>query len=90
MLFFSPTQLSKAITAILLLPAASLAAQTTWGDYWEDQTVFAVNKEDAHATTVPYASVAELKADKAFFDTPWTQTGSSRVNTLTAHGNSIL
>lgn len=44
----------------------SVSAEVTWGEYWEDQSVFAVNKEVAHATTVPYASVDELKSDAQF------------------------
>lgn len=64
------------------LPIIASAAQTTWGDYWEDQTVFAVNKETAHATKIPYASVQELNADKDFFATPWVTPNSSRVRLL--------
>ncbi|MDE7410477.1 MAG: DUF4981 domain-containing protein [Paramuribaculum sp.] len=58
------------------------AAQTTWGDYWENQAIFAVNKEVAHATTTPYATVAEMKADASFFAHPWEPTSSSRVKSL--------
>ncbi len=71
------------LLGLLLGPVmASAAAPTTWGDYWEDETVFAVNKQDAHATTTPYATEAEMKADKEFFDTPWVYTKSSRVKLL--------
>ncbi len=76
-----PTHLCLSLLAAAL-PLISSAAQTTWDDYWEDQTVFAVNKETAHATKVPYADVSELNADKEFFATPWVTPKSSRVKLL--------
>lgn len=45
---------------------------------WEDETVFAVNKLPGHTTLTPYATEAEMLADKAFYDTPWTQPKTSR------------
>ena len=39
-------------------------------NYWEDETRYEENKEAPHATYMPYASVAALKAD-ARFDYPW-------------------
>ncbi len=50
--------------------------------YWEDETIFGENKEKAVATYVPYASEAEMLADKAFYDTPWTQPKTSRFLSL--------
>ena len=44
---------------------------------WENEKVFAVNKEPGHPTLVPYASVAEMKADAAYAH-PWERTSSSR------------
>jgi len=38
---------------------------------WEDETVFGENKEPAVATYLPYATEAEMLADKAFYATPW-------------------
>ncbi len=71
------------LCAAAILPSAVwAAAPTTWGDYWEDQTVFAVNKEEAHATTTPYATEAEMKADADFFATPWVTPKSTRVKLL--------
>ncbi|MDE6462718.1 MAG: DUF4981 domain-containing protein [Muribaculaceae bacterium] len=70
-----------ALLSLVAIPV-SAARQTSWGDYWEDQSVFAVNKEEAHATTVPYPTEAAMMADKTFFDTPWVQTRSSRVKLL--------
>ena len=37
---------------------------------WEDETFFGENKEDGHATYMPYASVAKMKAD-ARYEFPW-------------------
>lgn len=66
----------------LIASINSFAAQTTWGDYWENQAIFAVNKETARATQTPYASTTEMKADASFFATPWVATNSSRVKLL--------
>ncbi len=79
--------LASAPAAIAALVAVSVTAgaidrQTTWADYWENQAVFAVNKEKAHATTVPYPSAADVKADADFYATPWVATKSSRVMSL--------
>ena len=38
---------------------------------WEDETIFAINKEQGVATYFPYATEAEMVADKAFYDSPW-------------------
>lgn len=40
--------------------------------YWEDETIFAENKEKGVATYITYASEQELMADKAHYNTPWT------------------
>lgn len=45
---------------------------------WEDETVFAENKEPGVATCIPYESEAALLADKAFYDTPWLTPQNSR------------
>lgn len=37
---------------------------------WENELIFAVNKEPGHNTYIPYPSVESLKADKTF-DKPW-------------------
>lgn len=78
------TIITRSCIALLAasVPLLCSMAQTTWGDYWEDETVFAVNKEKAHATQIPYASTSELKADNEFFATPWVTPNSSRVKLL--------
>ena len=75
-------RLLMAVAVILGASWQSASADVTWGDYWENQAVFSVNKETAHATTVPYANMDELKADTEFFNTPWVQPQSSRVKSL--------
>ncbi len=37
---------------------------------WENEKVFAINKEEAHATYIPYASTETMKAD-ARYEKPW-------------------
>lgn len=48
---------------------------------WENETIFAINKEQGHATYVPYPSVESLKSDKNF-DKPWLENSSSLYQTL--------
>ncbi len=49
---------------------------------WENEKIFAINKEAAHATYVPYASESEMTADKAHFDMPWKAPVNSRMISL--------
>lgn len=49
---------------------------------WEDETIFAQHKEAGVATYLPYASEAQMKADKAYYATPWFTPQSSRVVSL--------
>lgn len=51
---------------------------------WENQHIFAVNKEDGHATFIPFADMDEMKADPAY-RRPWERTRSSRY--LLLNGN---
>lgn len=48
---------------------------------WEDETVFKINKEDAHATFTPYNSLTEMRSDE-FYKFPWLDTKSSMVQSL--------
>lgn len=50
--------------------------------YWEDETVFEENKEKAVATYMPYRNEAAMMADKAYYDTPWTEPVNDRYQTL--------
>lgn len=49
---------------------------------WEDETVFAVNKEPGVAYYMPYANEAEMMADTEYYATPWTEPKSSMVMSL--------
>lgn len=49
---------------------------------WEDETVFGINKRNGHAFYMPYASEAEMLADKEYYNTPWTQPQSSLYQSL--------
>ena len=50
--------------------------------YWEDETIFAENKEVGVATYMPYASEQEMIADKDYYNTPWTAPKNSRYLSL--------
>lgn len=50
--------------------------------YWEDETMFAENKEVGVATYMPYENETAMLADKAYYDTPWTVPVNSRYMTL--------
>lgn len=56
-------------------------ARTTSSNDWENQKIIGVNKEAAHSTFTPFASVAELKSDPAY-QCPWLDSKSSRISSL--------
>ncbi len=43
---------------------------------WENELIFAVNKESGHNTYIPYPSLESLKADK-YFEQPWVRSQSA-------------
>ncbi|MBR3884642.1 MAG: DUF4981 domain-containing protein [Bacteroidaceae bacterium] len=49
---------------------------------WEDETVFAENKERGVATYMPYNNQTEMLADAAYYATPWTEPVNSRYQSL--------
>ena len=49
---------------------------------WEDETVFAENKERGVATYMPYNNEAEMLADARYYATPWTKPVNKRYMTL--------
>ncbi len=49
---------------------------------WENERVFAVNKEEGHATYMPYLNTEELRADNARYAKPWLDPQSSCYLTL--------
>lgn len=48
---------------------------------WENETIFAINKEPGHATYIPFPDVESLKSDKTF-DKPWEEPSSSLYRSL--------
>ena len=54
-----------------------IVPKTSSKNDWENERVFAVNKEPGHPTLIPYASEAEMTADAAY-EHPWEPTASSR------------
>ena len=44
---------------------------------WENERIYAINKEEGKATFIPFANSEEMKADPAY-TRPWERTGSSR------------
>ena len=50
--------------------------------YWEDETIFAENKEPAVANYMPYESEQAMLADKAYYKTPWTTPVNNRYLSL--------
>lgn len=63
---------------------APASAQTVVREkvYWEDETMFAENKETGHATYTPYESEKEMMDDNEFYATPWVYTKSKSVELL--------
>lgn len=51
-------------------------------NYWENETMFGENKEPGIATYMPYRSEAAMKADAAYYRTPWTEPVNDRYQTL--------
>jgi beta-galactosidase len=49
---------------------------------WEDETFFEENKERAVATYLPYASEKDMRADAAYYATPWTEPVNDRYLSL--------
>ena len=56
--------------------------------YWEDETMFAENKELGCATYIPYITEKEMLADKDFYRTPWLYSQSSSFKLL--NGNLVF
>lgn len=49
---------------------------------WENEKVYAVNKESGHASYMPYASTEEMRADSERYKYPWLSPNSSRFLSL--------
>lgn len=53
------------------------ALKTHSDNDWENQHIIGINKEEGHATFIPFASMEEMKVDPAY-RRPWERTRSSR------------
>lgn len=60
------------------------ALKTKSDNDWENEQIFAINKEDGRATFIPFANIEEMKADPTYMR-PWERTRSSRY--LLLNGN---
>lgn len=58
--------------------------KTTSHNDWENERIYAINKEEGRATFIPFANSEEMKADPAY-TRPWERTRSSRY--LLLNGN---
>lgn len=65
----SLTPLPDKTTEFRIAPS-SLRPSKSGERAWEDEAVFGINKEEAHAAFMPYASTEALKAD-ARYERPW-------------------
>lgn len=57
-------------------------AQAFKGLEWQNEKIFGENKLKGHATYIPYATTAEMKADKQHYDKPWLNNNSSLYRSL--------
>lgn len=51
-------------------------------NYWENETIFAENKELGHALYIPYASVKDMEADREHYNFPWITSKSKSFKSL--------
>ena len=54
------------------------AFRTSSDKEWENERIFAINKEPGHSTFIPYANTSEMTSDPAYSQ-PWERTNSSRL-----------
>lgn len=54
-------------------------------NYWENETIFAENKEVGHATYIPYTSTKEMEEDKEHYNYPWIMSGSKSFKSLNGY-----
>lgn len=90
--YYVGTETSNGIVYIIMTPnqsgAASFVFQTTsapsslYTHDWENMSVVGRNKEEAHATYIPYPTTTAMQADKEYYDTPWVTPCSEHYMTL--------
>lgn len=66
------------------LKVVAEALKTTSHNDWENERIYAINKEEGRTTFIPFANSEEMKADPAY-TRPWERTRSSRY--LLLNGN---
>ena len=66
------------------LKVVAEALKTTSHNDWENERIYAINKEEGRDTFIPFANSEEMKADPAY-TRPWERTRSSRY--LLLNGN---
>lgn len=66
------------------LKVVAEALKTTSHNDWENERIYAINKEEGRATFIPFVNSEEMKADPAY-TRPWERTRSSRY--LLLNGN---
>lgn len=71
----------QSAAASFVLQTAS-APSSLYTHDWENMLVVGRNKEEAHATYMPYPTTAAMQADKAYYDTPWVTPSSENYMTL--------
>ena len=69
-----PNQQWKLVKSTLKVKATTYTSNNDW----ENPQIFEINKEPAHATFIPFASIDEAKADPTY-RLPWLPTKSSRL-----------
>ena len=73
------TRSDKSLAQLLGVEESALSRQQY---IWENEKVFAINKLPGAATFMPYASEKEMRADKAYYATPWVEPQSSLYQSL--------
>ena len=63
--------LKSSILVALMLIIANVCVMAEEKNDWENQHVFAINKEDGHATYMPYPNREEIFKDNARVRFPW-------------------
>ena len=69
-------------TGIPAKTAADGADAARRANYWENETMFQENKEPGVATYMPYRSAGAMRADAAYYRTPWTEPVNDRYRSL--------
>ena len=65
----------------IIFSYSTMAQNNNPGDYWENETIFKENKEDGHATYIPYSSTTLMLEDD-FYNKPWLEPKSERFMSL--------